>query len=60
MMIVITGDKFNTTFGTMLIPTDQTLRVSVGDIIKYENNEYTVERIVPPTKPDGKWALEIK
>ena len=58
-MRVITGDKLNTSFGVMLIHNEQTELFSVGEQIMFDNTIYKIEAVIPPTKPNGKWALRI-
>ena len=59
MTKVITGKKFNTSFGTMIIHNEQDTRLSKGDNVNFENMDYSIVAIVPPTRPDGKWALQV-
>ena len=58
-MKVVTGDKFNTSFGMLIVHNEQDEVFAVGDSIKYDGTEHRVKAIIPPTKPDGKWALQI-
>ena len=59
MTKVITGKKFNTSFGTMIIHNEQNTKLSKGDDVNFENMNYSVVAVVPPTRPDGKWALQV-
>lgn len=59
-MKVITGELFNTSFGKMIIPKEQTELFSVGDAVLYHGKKYSILAIVPPTKPNAKWALKVE
>lgn len=59
MMRVITGEMFNTSFGTMVVLPALEDVIRVGDKVKYDGNVYEVKGIVPPTRPDGKWSIKI-
>ena len=58
-MKVVTGDKFNTSFGMLIVYNEQNETFSVGDAVEFDGKEHCVKAIIPPTKPDGKWALRI-
>lgn len=59
MMIAITGEKINTSFGTMIILDSETHRITVGDTIVHNNERYIVKELIPPTRPEAKWAIRI-
>lgn len=59
MMKVITGKKFNTTFGIILVPDEQNEKFQIGEEIKYGGDNYSISEIIPPTKPSGKWSLQL-
>lgn len=60
MMRIITGEKYNTSFGTMVVLPMLTDGFHVGDQIEYDGIKYVVKKIIPPTKPDGKWSIMIE
>ena len=59
MTIVITGDKYTTKAGTIIVYDNQRERFSTGDKIFYKGEQYIIERIFPPTRPNGKWSLGV-
>ncbi len=59
MTIVITGDKYTTKTGTVIVYDNQKDRFSIGDKIVYKGERYIIERIFPPTRPNGKWSLGV-
>ncbi len=59
MTIVITGDKYTTKTGTVIVYDNQEERFSIGDKIVYKGERYIIERIIPPTRPNGKWSLGV-
>ena len=59
MTIVITGDKYTTKTGTVIVYDNQKERFSIGDKIIYKGERYIIERIFPPTRPNGKWSLSV-
>ncbi len=38
---------------------NQSERFSTGDKIEYKGEQYTVERVFPPTRSYGKWSLGV-
>ena len=59
MTKVIIGEIFNTKIGTMIVHNEQNDKFSIGDKIIFDNMDYSIVGIVPPSKPDGKWSLEV-
>lgn len=59
MMKVITGEKFNTSLGIMIVYNEQDSLLKVGDDVSYNNQVYKVESVVAPTKPGGKWSIRV-
>ena len=59
-MRVITGEIFNTSFGKILVHNEQDEIISVGEKVSCDNKLYTVMKIMPPTKFDGKWSLVVQ
>ena len=58
-MKTIAGEMFNTSFGKIIIPVEQTAKYSIGDAVLFEGQEYTVLSVIPPTKPGGNWSLQV-
>ena len=59
MTRVITGEKFITSFGTMVVLPVLENVIRVGDKVIFNGNVYEVEAVIPPTRPDGKWSVKI-
>ena len=60
MMKVITGERFKTSFGVMLVHNEQSETISVGEQIRFDNAVYEVKAVIPPANHNGKWALKIE
>ena len=60
MTKVITGKKFETTFGTVFVPDEQKGKYEIGEEIKFNGDNYSISKIIPPTNPDGKWSLQLR
>lgn len=58
-MKVITGDKFITSCGIMVVQNEQDQAFAVGDAVRFDEGIYTVKEVIPPTTPAGKWSLKI-
>lgn len=59
MMRVHIAEKFNTSFGIILL-TDDTRKFTVGDKITCDDgNEYTIKGIQMGTKPDSMLGLIV-
>ena len=59
MMKVITGNQFNTRYGKLIVPDDQESIYRIGERIRFENDEYTIQQVISPSVPDGKWTLMV-
>jgi len=59
MMKVITGSQFNTHNGIMVVPDNQNAVLKRGDMIQFNDKEYTVIEVISPSKPDGKWSIRV-
>lgn len=55
----ITGQLFETSFGTMIVYDDQSAVLTVGDRVRFDGSDYKVETVIPPSKPEGKWSLRV-
>ena len=56
----LTGELFVTSFGEILVYNEQDKLLSIDDIILYDGSEREIQNILPPSTPDGKWAVELK
>ena len=59
-MKVITGNQFNTSIGKMIVPDNQESIYRKGEKILYEDKDYTIQQVISPSVPDGKWSLMIE
>ena len=60
-MIHLTGELFHLSDGRlMLAHNEQDTFTSIGDIIVFDKRVYTIIGIVPPSNPNGKWAIQIE
>ena len=59
MVKEITGQLFETSFGTMIVYDDQSAVIALGDSIRFDGSHYKVEAVIPPSKPEGKWSLRV-
>lgn len=59
MVKEITGQLFETSFGTMIVYDDQSAVLTVGDSIRFDGTDYKMEAVIPPSKPEGKWSLRV-
>lgn len=62
MMKRITGEMFETSGGTMIVSMDvpEKVNIQINDIVEFEGGRFIVTGIVPPTRPEAKWALQVK
>jgi len=56
----ITGELFDTTWGKMIVYNEQDTCISEGDRVIFEGVEYSVISIIPPSRPEAKWSLQVK
>ena len=59
-MTALTGEKFETSYGTIIIHNEQEKYIRVGDSVIFDGIEYKVKTIVPPTRPEAKWSLIVE
>ena len=59
-MIFLTGTKFATAQGVVIVYNEQDTRLAVGDVVSFEGEDLIIKRIIPPTRPAGKWAIEVE
>ena len=59
-MIFLTGTKFETAQGVVIVYNEQRVRLSVDDVVSFEGEDLIIKQIIPPTRPNGKWAIEVK
>ena len=60
-MIQLTGEIFHLSDGrTMLLHNEQDAVLSVGSYIVFEGKVYRLSGIAAPTRPHGKWAVQIE
>ena len=57
---VITGKKIKTSFGVAVVIDDESCCIEVGEQIIFEGNAFAISEIIPPSKPNGKWAIVIE
>lgn len=55
----LTGELFHTSFGLLLVPDDQEVKIAIGDVIWHEGKRYEVKHIISPTNPNGKWSFSL-
>lgn len=56
----ISGDLYRTIYGMAIVCNEKEPTLSAGDKVKFEGSAYTVVQVIPPPKPDSKWALEVR
>lgn len=56
----LTGEMFDVSFGKLIIHAEQSESFAIGDMVEFERKIYQITAIIPPTKPNGKWALKVK
>ena len=59
MTKVITGKLFNTSFGRIIVYNEISMNFSVGETVLFNNEPYLINDIMPPTSPDGRWAVMV-
>ena len=59
MSQAIMGEVFNTSFGTFAV-CDLSKEVRIGERIIVNGTPEIVKSIIPPTKPNGKWSIELE
>ena len=59
MTKVITGKIINTSFGKMVIHNEQDEHLYVGEKIIIDGTIREILCIIPPSKPESKWALMV-
>ena len=60
MIKELTGELFATSFGEILVYNEQEELLSLGDIVLYDGSEREILNLLPPSRSDGKWAVELK
>lgn len=60
MIKKLSGALFITASGEILVYNEQDESLSLNDVIFYDGSEREIQNILPPSKPDGKWAVELK
>ncbi len=59
-MIFLTGSKFETAQGVVIVYNEQHVRIAVDDVVSFEGEDLIIKRIIPPTRPSGRWAIEVE
>ena len=59
-MTALTGEKFETSYGTIIIHNKQEKYIHTGDRVIFGGTKYKVKTIVPPTRPEAKWSLIVE
>ena len=59
-MIFLTGTKFMTAQGVVIVYNEQQVRLAVGDVVSFDGEDLTIKRVIPPTRPGGKWSIEAE
>lgn len=63
MMKVITGDKFVTSYGTMILCGDDfpgNTKIAIGEHVLFDGKEYVLRGVIPPSPTVGRMSLCIE
>lgn len=59
MIQAVTGTMFNLNTGRTIVHNEQDHDFSIGDVISFDGKTYKIARVIPPSKPGGKWSLVV-
>lgn len=57
MMKVITGNKFKTADGLIIVHNEQDEKLYEGERVLLDGKTVVIAKIIPPSKPSGKWSI---